>query len=257
MVGDLSFDAVFKTFNSGGAPVAAVDNAILNLPAGSFTAVIGPSGCGKSTLLRMAAGLETPDAGAITFAGESPDQLRHRGRIGMSFQDSALLPWRNVTQNIAFPLEVLGRDLRQEKTRIDDLIALVGLTGFESAKPSQLSGGMRQRVSIARALVTGPSLLLLDEPFAALDLILRRKMNLELQRIWMSDRPTALLVTHGIDEALFMADRVVVMAARPGRIVDVIDVPFGRPRGPELFASASFHGLADRLEALLSEDHSS
>jgi NitT/TauT family transport system ATP-binding protein len=247
----LSLKGVSKTFGRGERRLTAVDNVTLNLAAGGFTAVIGPSGCGKSTLLRMIAGLESPDAGEIMLAGEPPDALRRQGRIGMSFQDSALLPWRTVSDNIALPLQVLRRDARKERPQIDALIRLVGLAGFERARPAQLSGGMRQRVSIARALVTAPSLLLLDEPFAPLDLILRRSMNLELQRIWMQDRPTTLLVTHGIDEAVFLADQIVVMAAQPGRIAEVIEVPFSRPRGPDLFAEPAFHALTDRIEALL------
>jgi NitT/TauT family transport system ATP-binding protein len=249
--GTLSLTAVSKGFGRGDRRIAAVDGVTLDLESGSFTALIGPSGCGKSTLLRMIAGLESPDAGDIALAGEPPDALRRQGRIGMSFQDSALLPWRDVRDNIALPLQVLRRDLRAEQTRIADLIRLVGLEGFETSRPAQLSGGMRQRVSLARALVTDPAMLLLDEPFAALDLILRRSMNLELQRIWMRDRPTALLVTHGIEEAIFLADQVVVMASRPGRVIQVVESPFARPRGPDLFGAPAFHALADRLEALL------
>jgi NitT/TauT family transport system ATP-binding protein len=247
----LSVEGVSKTFGRGERQVAAVEGVSLDLPTGGFTAIIGPSGCGKSTLLRMIAGLESPDAGAIMLAGKSPGQLRGEGRIGMSFQDSALLPWRSAFDNIALPLQVLKRDVNAERARIEALIHLVGLAGFERSRPAQLSGGMRQRVSIARALVTAPSLLLLDEPFAPLDLILRRNMNLELQRIWMQNRPTTLLVTHGIDEAVFLADQVVVMAARPGRIAEIIPIPFERPRAPDLFTAQAFHALTDRLETLL------
>jgi NitT/TauT family transport system ATP-binding protein len=251
MSNDLSISGVSKRFGSRGNTVQAVENVSLRLPGQSFTAIIGPSGCGKSTLLRMIAGLETPDEGQIMLAGEAPNTLRRKGLIGMSFQDSALLPWRSVSDNIALPLQVLRRDLNAARGRISELIDLVGLTGFEAARPAQLSGGMRQRVSIARALITAPVLLLLDEPFASLDLILRRSMNIELQRVWMEQRPTTLLVTHGIDEAVFLADQIVVMSARPGRIAEIIDVPFPRPREPALFAAPEFHALADRLELLL------
>ena len=248
MADGLCLNGVTKAFGRRDV-IAPLD---VTLPAGSFTAVIGPSGCGKSTLLRLIAGLQTQTAGTIALDGRSPDELRRKGQIGFSFQDSALLPWRSVKDNIALPLQVLRRSAVAERERIAGLVDLVGLAGYEDARPAQLSGGMRQRVAIARALVTEPALLLLDEPFASLDLILRRRMNLELQRIWLKDRPTTVLVTHGIDEAAFLADRILVMGANPGRIVDSIDVAFSRPRGPDLFSAPEFHALTDRLEDQLS-----
>jgi NitT/TauT family transport system ATP-binding protein len=156
-----------------------------------------------------------------------------------------------VRQNIALPLQILGRPVARSQSFIKQLIGLVGLDGFEDARPGQLSGGMRQRVAIARALVTEPSILLLDEPFGALDQILRRSMNLELQRIWLQSRATTLLVTHGIDEALFLADRVVVMHSNPGRIAHIIAVPFARPRPTALFSAPEFHHLSDEIATLL------
>jgi NitT/TauT family transport system ATP-binding protein len=247
----LTLTGLSRTFRGRGKVVEALRDVSLDCPAGSFTALIGPSGCGKSTMLRVALGLETPDAGRVTIGGQPPEAARAAGVTGVAFQDAALLPWRTVERNVGLPLEVLGRDLGPAAARIRDLLALVGLAGYERALPGELSGGMRQRVAIARALVTEPRVLFLDEPFGALDQILRRQMNLELQRIWGETGATALLVTHGIDEAIFLADRVAVMQGGPGRIVELVEVPFPRPRTPEIFADDTFHHLEDRLAGLL------
>jgi NitT/TauT family transport system ATP-binding protein len=248
---ELSIEGVSKRFHSRDRSIEALSSITLKVQGGSFVAIIGPSGCGKSTLLRLIAGLEEPDHGAVVVRNERPQTFRARGQLGIAFQDPALLPWRTVRRNVALPLEVLGMPLGTHRQRIEELIELVGLTGYGDALPSQLSGGMRQRVAIARALVTNPSVLLLDEPFGALDQILRRSMNRELQRIWMASPTTALMVTHSIDEAAFLADQVVVMDAAPGRIVDTIVVPFPRPRGSGLFAAPAFHLICDRLAAAL------
>jgi NitT/TauT family transport system ATP-binding protein len=248
---DLHLAGITRTFAVGKSEVVALRDVSLRCEAGSFTALIGPSGCGKSTLLRIIAGLEQPDAGSALIGGATPAQKCRAGALGVAFQDPALLPWRTARQNIALPLQVLKRRAPDAQDKIDRLIELVGLQGFENARPGQLSGGMRQRVAIARTLVTDPSVLLMDEPFGALDQILRRSMNIELQRIWMESRATTLLVTHGIDEALFLADRVVVMHRNPGRIARIVDIPFPRPRLPELFSAPEFHRLEDEVAAHL------
>jgi NitT/TauT family transport system ATP-binding protein len=248
---EISISGLSKSFALAGQQIVALQDVSLTCRGGSFTALIGPSGCGKSTLLRIIAGLETPSAGTVLAGGSPPDALRRAGSLGVAFQDAALLPWRNVQRNIALPFDVLGRRPADWRARVEALIDLVGLSGFARALPAQLSGGMRQRASIARALVTNPSLLLLDEPFGALDEILRRSMNLELQRIWMERPATTVLVTHDIEEAVFLADRVVVMQARPGRISALLDIPFARPRARTLTRSAEFHAIVDQLSSLL------
>jgi NitT/TauT family transport system ATP-binding protein len=251
---NIRLDHVSKTFLTRGASFKALEDVSLVCEPGSLTALIGPSGCGKSTILRLALGLESSDSGNVTIGGKPPRAATASGATGVAFQDAALLPWRSVEANIALPLDVLGKPRAQFRQRISELIHLVGLDGFEQALPGELSGGMRQRVSIARALVTNPGVLFLDEPFGALDQILRRQMNIELQRIWSEIRATTLFVTHGIDEAVFLADRVVIMKSRPGRIAQVIDVPFARPRNRALFAEAQFHRLNDRIATVLHDE---
>jgi NitT/TauT family transport system ATP-binding protein len=241
---------VAKVFELGrGQTLEALSGVSLEVAASEFVAIIGPSGCGKSTILRLVGALDAPTRGQVSVGGRPPRELALSHRLGVAFQDHALLPWLSVWQNIALPYQVAGR--APDATRIAAMIALVGLSGFESSRPKQLSGGMRQRVSIARALILEPDVLLLDEPFAALDAVTRRLMNIELQRIWLSSRTTTVLVTHGIDEALFLADRVIVMSGRPGRILRTFDIDFARPRTPEMMRTPRFHALYDELAALL------
>lgn len=247
----ISLSRVSKTYTGRGKTVEALSCVTIECDPGSFTVLLGPSGCGKSTILRLALGLDLPDNGSILIEGKTPSDATRRGLTGIAFQDSALMPWRSVARNIALPLEVLGRKSGDYSDKISELINLVGLAGFEDSLPGELSGGMRQRVAIARALVSNPNVLFLDEPFGALDQILRRQMNMELQRIWQETGATALLVTHGIDEAVFLADKIVVMQNAPGRVVDTIAVPFKRPRMPELFSTAEFHRLTDAVAATL------
>lgn len=245
----LKLRSVSRSFAGRSGPVTALDAVTLDCAPGSFTALIGPSGCGKSTLLRLALGLDSPDAGSVDLGGMSPQKAAKAGLTGVAFQDAALMPWRNVEDNIGLPLEILGQT--RDTRRIADLIRLVGLSGFEKALPGELSGGMRQRVAIARALVNQPSILFLDEPFGALDQILRRQMNIELQRIWLETGATTLLVTHGIDEAAFLADRIVVMAAKPGRISRIIENPLPRPLAATAFNTAEFHALEAEIVGAL------
>ncbi len=228
----VDFENVSVTYQVAGqrTEVEALKDISVKVEEGSFTSLIGPSGCGKSTLLRVAADLVAPTGGHVTVEGRPPSDARRARRIGFVFQEPALLDWRNVLENVALPLELQGTVRREREAEARRLLTLVGLEGFETVWPSQLSGGMRQRASIARALSTAPHVMLMDEPFGALDQITRDRMNLELVRIFEETGITVVFVTHSIREAVFLSDRVVVMTPRPGRIARTIEIDLERPR---------------------------
>ncbi len=231
----------------------ALENVNLTVSPHEFVTIIGPSGCGKSTLLRAVGSLEIPTEGSVTVGGRDPADLVKDHRLGVAFQDHALLPWLSSWDNVALPFRVARRPV--DKERIAELLALVGIEGFEKSRPRQLSGGMRQRVAIARALALNPQVLLLDEPFGALDAVTRRNMNIELQRIWQEQSITTLLVTHSVEEAIFLADRIVVLTERPGKIKLVREVTFPRPRDRQVMTTPEFHALADELTLALDAGH--
>jgi NitT/TauT family transport system ATP-binding protein len=228
-----------KTYTTKGrALVKALGGISLAIDHGEFVTIVGQSGCGKTTLLKILAGLLARSAGAVTLRGEPVNGPRRD--IGVVFQDPVLLPWRTVLDNVMLPIEVLRLSRDTYRGRAVELLRLVGLDGFEDKYPHELSGGMRQRVALARALVHDPSLLLMDEPFGALDAMTREFMNLELLRIWQEAKKTVVFITHSIPEAVFLADRVVVMSARPGRIQEVVTVDLPRPRDLDMMASDEF-----------------
>ena len=227
----------------------ALERVNLKIAEGEFVCVVGPSGCGKSTLLRMLAGLDECDGGRLTLDGR--DVEGPSGKVGVVFQAANLLPWLTVRENVRLPLRVGGRQ-EPNDTRIDDLLAMAGLADFGGRYPYELSGGMQQRAGICRALARNPQILLMDEPFGALDALTRERMNIELQRIWQTHRKTIMLITHSISEAIFLADRVIVMSARPGRVLADLEVPIPRPRSFDTIVShASYAQLASQVRGLL------
>ena len=245
-----------KEFESRQGRVKALSRTSIDIPAGEFTVLLGPSGCGKTTLLRLIAGLERPTRGEIKIGGRDLWRADRRdaaavAEMGVVFQDANLFPWLTIIDNIALPLKLRGVGRQQRYATASALCELVGISGFETSWQSQLSGGMRQRAAIARALSYEPKILLMDEPFGALDAITRDAMNLELQRIWLATSKTIVLVTHSIPEAVFLADRIVLLSSRPGRIDEIVDVPFSRPRDLELQSSSAFIEIANHLRQRL------
>jgi NitT/TauT family transport system ATP-binding protein len=224
----------------GKVPLLAITGASMTVSTGEFVSIIGPSGCGKSTMLRLIADLLRPTSGTIRLEGQTPQRMRRSRQIGFVFQEPALMPWRSSYRNVLLPLQVMGKASRAGKEKAHEVLGLVGLRDFESKRPQQLSGGMRQRVSIARALTYSPKILLMDEPFGALDQITRDEMNQELLRIWEAARTTLIFVTHSIAEAVYLSDRVLVMSPRPGTVRASIPIKLSRPRVSDLKHTPEF-----------------
>jgi len=246
-------DDVSVTFFKGRQSVSAIEGLNLEVARGEFLALLGPSGCGKSTLLRVVSGLVQPSAGSVEVLGTTAAQARRRRDIGFVFQDAALLPWRTALENVALPLEVSHEAPKQQLQRAEEMLDFMGLGARRHAYPHELSGGMRQRVSIARALVSDPKILLMDEPFAALDEITRDRLNEELRRIWKKTGVTILFVTHGIYEAAYLGQRVLMLAANPGRVKEILRVDLPEDRTLRIRENSEFIALSARLRRLMEE----
>ncbi|MGI9371574.1 MAG: ABC transporter ATP-binding protein [Hyphomicrobiales bacterium] len=244
------------TFETNDGPVHALADIDLQIDAGDFVSFIGPSGCGKTTLLRVIADLETPTAGTISVNGVSPHEARLARAYGYVFQAAALYPWRTIARNVGLPLEIMGLDKQEQAARVKRNMELVNLSGFEKKFPWQLSGGMQQRASIARALAVEPDLLLMDEPFGALDEIVRDHLNEQLLQLWDKTSKTVVFVTHSIPEAVFLSTKIVVMSPRPGRIHDVIESALPRDRTLDVRETPEFLKIAHRVRDGLREGHS-
>ncbi len=248
----VSLSGVSKRFARGMTALVDID---LDVRPGEFVSLIGPSGCGKSTLLRVIGDLTDATAGTVVVNGKSAHRARLDHDYGIVFQDSVLYDWRTVARNVSLPLEMLGWDRERRKARVQEMLELVELNGFESHRPWQLSGGMQQRVSIARALSFNPALLLMDEPFGALDEMTRERLNAELLEIWEQSGSTVVFVTHSIPEAVYLSTRVVVMTARPGRIAAVIEIDLPQPRTVETREDPRFFALVTEVREALAARH--
>jgi NitT/TauT family transport system ATP-binding protein len=245
----IRLDGVSRSFAIDGAPLPVLQDVSFAVPSGGVTVVVGPNGSGKSTLLRLIAGLIAPDHGTITI-DDAPVGDADR-RVGLVFQEPRLLPWRRVIDNVAFPLELVGVAATERRERARALLDLVGVGAFADAYPQQLSGGMRQRAAIARALAREPEVLLLDEPFSALDALTRERFDAELLDLWQRVGATVVVVTHSIPESVFLGDEVIVLSPRPGRVVARVPVPLSRPRNPAVFESPAFTAAATEIRSYL------
>jgi NitT/TauT family transport system ATP-binding protein len=250
----VSLTKVQKTYFTRQGPVQAVASASVDVARGEFVSLLGPSGCGKSTLLMMIAGLDRPTGGSILLGGTEISEP-HRD-IGIIFQDATLLPWKSALENVLFPVRILKLPIEPYRERAKELLAMVGLSDFENKKPSHLSGGMRQRVAICRALIHDPDILLMDEPFSALDAITRDQMNVALSEILETYKKTVIFVTHSIREAAFLSDRVVVMGGRPSTVMLDMKMPFERPRRFEIEETAEFVSVCRKLRLTIEKAHS-
>jgi NitT/TauT family transport system ATP-binding protein len=251
--GRIEFQSVSHAYRSRrGGRVLALHDIDLDVSGGEFITIVGPSGCGKTTLLRVAAGLTQASAGSVRLDGA--EVRRPHQKVGVVFQQPILLPWLTVLGNVLLPANLAKTDMEAAKARARELLDLVELTAFADAYPGELSGGMQQRVGICRALINDPEVLLMDEPFAALDALTRDRMSVELQRIWMNSGKTVVFITHSINEAVFLADRVAVMTPRPGRIAEIIDVPFARPRDLAVLSTERGGALMRRVRDHFDKD---
>jgi NitT/TauT family transport system ATP-binding protein len=248
----VSIENLSKSFRTG---VTALQDVSLDIQPGEFISLIGPSGCGKSTLLRIIGDLIQPTNGTVVVNGKTAHRARLDHDYGIVFQDPVLYDWRTVSRNVSLPLEMLGWDRAKRKARVEEMLKLVELKGFETSRPWQLSGGMQQRVSIARALSFDPALLLMDEPFGALDEMTRERLNMELLRIWEKAASTIVFVTHSIPEAVFLSTRVVVMSARPGRIAGIVETDLQQPRTAETREEPRFFELITAVREMLATGH--
>jgi NitT/TauT family transport system ATP-binding protein len=249
----IRFDRIGVRFPTPDGGVEALRDFSLEVPADGLTAVIGPNGCGKSTVLRVAAGLVAPSAGSVQVGGTTP--AAGDGRVGLGFQQPRLVPWRSTLDNVALPLELGGTPVAERHGRARATLARVGLEAAGRLRPAQLSGGMQQRAALARSLITDPPVLLLDEPFSALDALTREAFDAELERLWLAEPRTVVLVTHSVNEAVQLADRIVVMTAGPGHVARVVEVDLARPRSAHLIGERHATEVASEVRAVLEQVH--